>query len=282
MPEFTYEAAMRLISKMRINYGKKFADQWVGVSPEELAKEMVDQYQGLTLEDFNRGIQRMKSEEWPPTIPAFRSWCEPKVSGWLGANEAWSIARSSIDFNGYELTVVWTKECAVSFDAVVSMVKIGDKYQIAEAKKVFVERYERLVAESIDRGEKPVYEISYGDDKEQRKVAIREAEIAGFLSSGTSQVLIETIQTPNEASSEASNFKSIAQEHLAKLKSQLKTVNVKTQVEEKEDVKLFKLPEKLECWADPFENPSEYRQTLMKEGKPIPLAIKVNNVACSE
>ena len=75
MSKFTHDDAMRLIRKMRINYGKKFSDQWVGVEPEELADEMVDQYQGLTTQDFMRGIERMKQEEWPPTIPAFRSWC---------------------------------------------------------------------------------------------------------------------------------------------------------------------------------------------------------------
>ena len=30
MREFTKEGAQRLITKMRINYGKKFIDQWAG------------------------------------------------------------------------------------------------------------------------------------------------------------------------------------------------------------------------------------------------------------
>ena len=282
MAKFTHEDAKRLIDKMRRNYGKRFADQWVGVTPDELAEEMVDQYQGLLATDFLRGIDRMKREEWPPTVPAFRSWCESQSNGGIGANEAWNIARNSIDFNGYELTVVWTKECAVAFDAVVGMVRLGDKYQIAEAKKVFVERYERLVTESLERGEKPVYEVSYGDDKEQRKTALREAEVAGLLPSGTSQFLIETIQTPNDADAESKKFKSIAQEHLAKLKSQLKTHNVKIEAEDKADVKLFKLPEKLDCWADPFEETEKYKQILMKEGKPIPMAVRQRNIVHSE
>lgn len=280
---FTHDDALKLTKKMHARYGDGFARQWKGFSAKEIAQEFYEELSTMTVEQISRGLMRMKTHEFAPNVSQFSNWCIGDLkSQWLGANEAWSIARSSIDFNGYELTVVWTKECAVAFDAVVGMVRLGDKYQIAEAKKVFVERYERLVTESLERGEKPVYEVSYGDDKEQRKVAVREAEIAGLLPVGTSQTLIEATQTPKDARSEAAKFKSIAQEHLAKLKSQLKTHNVKIEAEDKADVKLFKLPEKLDCWADPFENPSEYRKTLIKEGKPIPLAIKVNNSACSE
>ena len=280
---FTYDDALKLTKKMHARYGEGFARQWKGFSAKEIAQEFYEELSTMTVEQISRGLMRMKTHEYAPNVSQFSNWCIGDLkSQWLGANEAWSIARSSIDFNGYELTVVWTKECAVAFDAVVGMVRLGDKYQIAEAKKVFVERYERLVTESLERGEKPVYEVSYGDDKEQRKTALREAEVAGLLPSGISQFLIETIQTPNDADAESKKFKSIAQEHLAKLKSQLKTHNVKIEAEDKADVKLFKLPEKLDCWADPFENPSEYRKTLMKEGKPTTLAIKVNNSACSE
>lgn len=274
MAKFTHEDAKRLIDKMRRNYGKKFADQWVGVTPDELAEEMVEQYQGLAATDFLRGVDRMKREEWPPTVPAFRSWCEPEFNGWLGANEAWNVARGSIDFNGNELTVVWTRECAISFDAVVDMVKLGDKYQISEAKKVFVERYERMVSESLERGEKPVYDVSYGDDKEQRKTALIEAEIAGFLVTGSTQNLIEHIQSPADAKNESVKFKTVAQEHLENIRALLKTKNPEAKVEEIKDIKLFNLPEKLGGWSDPFDDQEQYKKTLQKEGKPIPLTLQ--------
>lgn len=273
MSKFTHDDAMRLIKKMRMNYGKKFADQWSGVEPSELADEMVDQYQGLTSQDFGRGIERMKREEWPPTIPAFRSWCEPKSNGWLGANEAWNIARSSIDFNGNELTVVWTRECAIAFDAVADMVKLGDKYQIAEARKVFVERYERMVTESLERGEKPCYEISYGDDKEQRQIALKQAEIAGYLPSGSTQLMIEQTQTPEQAKNESQHFKTIAQEHLEKLGKLIKR-NPEKVAEDKPDIELFNTTGNLPEWADPFDEREKFVKGLIADKKPIPLAIK--------
>lgn len=272
---FTFDDALKLTKKMHARYGDGFARQWKGFSAKEIAQEFYEELSTMTVEQISRGLMRMKTYEFAPNVSQFSNWCIGDLkSQWLGANEAWNIARGSIDFNGYELTVIWTKECAVSFDAVIGMVKLGDKYQIAEAKKVFVERYERMVTESLERGEKPVYVVSYGDDKDQRKVAVREAEIAGLLPSGSVQILIETTQTPNDAKSEAAKFKAIAQEHLAKLKTQLKAHNVKVEIEEKADVKLFKLPEKLDCWADPFEDSETYKQTLKKEGKSIPLAVK--------
>src|SRR5690606_27327215 len=132
MREFTKDDATRLISKMRINYGKKFADQWAGVDVEELKQAMVEAYQGLTVEDFARGVNRMKHEQWPPTIPEFRSWCEPKTDDWLGSHEAWAIAEKSIGFDGQELTVIWTDQMAQAFSRCEVLIKTGDKYQRAE------------------------------------------------------------------------------------------------------------------------------------------------------
>ena len=131
MREFTKEDAQRLINKMRINYGKKFIDQWAGVHEDELKQAMVEAYQGLTVEDFARGVNRMKHEQWPPTIPEFRAWCEPKTDDWLGAHEAWAIAKDSIEFGtGRELTVIWTEQAAKAFERCADLVATGDKFQL--------------------------------------------------------------------------------------------------------------------------------------------------------
>lgn len=290
MSSFPKPWALGVINKMQDYYQARFDNTFPKRQDasdadyiDKLADIACDVFDGLTPNDIKRGLAKMKTSKFCPVFPEFRDWCIGDLKAqWLGANEAWNTARGSIDFNGNELTVVWTKESATAFDSVIHLVRLGDKYQIADAKKAYVEMYDRLVAESLERGEKPVYVVSYGDDKEQRKVAVREAEIAGLLPSGTSQTLIEITQTPNDARSEAAKFKSIAQEHLAKLKTQLKTHNVKVEIEEKADVKLFKLPEKLDCWVDPFEETEKYKQILMKEGKPIPMAVRPRNIVHSE
>lgn len=274
---FTFDDAFKLTKKMHARYGDGFARQWKGFTQKEIAQEFFEELSEMSVEQIARGLNRMKTFEFAPNVSQFSNWCiGDQRKQWLGANEAWSIGLNSIDFNGNELTVVWTKECAIAFDAVEHMVKLGDKYQIAEAKKIFVERYERMVAESLERGEKPVYEVSYGVDKEQRKTALREAEIAGLLPSGTSEPMIEMIQSPQDAKNEGDRYKTLAQEHLAKLKDQLKIKDKPIEPEKQDDeVDLFINPNNLDGWYDPFDEQDKYIETLKKEKKAIPLALGV-------
>lgn len=272
--KFGIEDAKRVITEMRLCYGKKFSDQWVGVDPMDLANKMVQMFSDLNPVDLAKGFSKMQTQAWCPTLPEFKSWCIGDLkSQWLGANEAWNIARSSVDFNGNELTVVWTKECAIAFDAVADMIKLGDKYQIAEAKKVFVERYDRLVSESLERGEKPHYNISYGDDKEQRETALKQAEIAGYLVSGSTDLMIEHNQTPEQAKAESDKFKTTTQEHLENISKILKRNSSKADCVNQE-VALFNTTENLPEWADPFDEKDKYVAGLSADKKPIPVSIQ--------
>lgn len=272
--KFGIEDAKRVITEMRLCYGKKFSDQWVGVDPMDLANKMVQMFSDLKPSDLAKGFSKMQTQAWCPTLPEFKSWCIGDLkSQWLGANEAWNIARSSIDFNGNELTVVWTKECAIAFDAVADMIKLGDKYQITDAKKVFVERYDRLVSESLERGDKPCYVISYGDDKEQRETALKQAEIAGYLVLGSTDLMIEHNQTPEQAKSESDKFKTTAQEHLENISKILKRNPAKVDCVNQEFT-LFDTTENLPEWADPFDERDKYIAGLSADEKPIQVSIQ--------
>ena len=271
MREFTKDDAMRLISKMRINYGKKFADQWAGVEVQELAEEMVDQYQGLTVEDFARGVNRMKREEWPPTIPAFRAWCEPESEEWLGAHEAWAIAEKSIGFDGQELTVIWTEQMAQAFSRCEELIKTGDKYQRAEAKKIFCDAYDRLVTQAKDQGLKPIYVTSLGTDKDQAIAAIKQAEVDGFLTAPVAQAQLEHKQTKAEIQSDSLKYKTIAQEALAKLAPHIKR-NVNKMTEEVKETQPWESIEMQHI--DPFDNFDEYKAALQAEQKKLPQAVR--------
>ena len=273
MREFTLEAAMRLISKMRINYGKKFSDQWVGVEVLDLAQEMVDTYQGLTIEDFQRGIHRMSREQWPPTIPEFRSWCLPQTDEWLGAHEAWAIAEKSIGFDGEELTVVWTEQMAQAFSRCESLVKTGDKFQRAEAKRIFCDAYDRLVTQAKDQGLRPVYTTSLGIDADQRITAIQQAELDGFLPAPEAAALLEYKQSTAERDADAKRYKTIAQMALEKLGPLLKhkqPVN-KMQPEHKEPQDWESVEEN---HIDPFDDIEQYKENLANDGKAVPSAVK--------
>ena len=271
MREFTKDDAMRLISKMRINYGKKFADQWAGVDVEELKSEMVDQYQGLSVEDFARGVNRMKREPWPPTIPGFREWCEPDSEEWLGAHEAWAIAEKSISFDGKEMTVVWTEQMAQAFSRCEELIKTGDKYQRAEAKKIFCDAYDRLVTQAKDKGLKPIYVTSLGVDKDQQITAIQQAAVDGFLTQPDASALLEHKQSKLEQVSESERYKTIAQEALAKLGPLIKR-NVNKMQPEIKEVQPWESEEMIHI--DPFEDFAEYKAMLEKDGKKLPNAVR--------
>ena len=271
MREFTKDDAMRLISKMRINYGKKFADQWAGVDVEELKSEMVDQYQGLSVEDFARGVNRMKREPWPPTIPGFREWCEPDSEEWLGAHEAWAIAEKSISFDGKEMTVVWTEQMAQAFSRCEDLIKTGDKYQRAEAKKIFCDAYDRLVTQAKDKGLKPIYVTSLGVDRDQQITAIQQAAVDGFLTQPDASALLEHKQSKLEQVSESERYKTIAQEALAKLGPLIKR-NVNKMQPEIKEVQPWESEEMVHI--DPFEDFAEYKAMLEKDGKKLPNAVR--------
>lgn len=271
MREFTKEDAQRLINKMRINYGKKFIDQWAGVHEDELKQAMVEAYQGLSMEDFARGYARMLQEQWPPTIPEFRSWCEPKTDDWLGSHEAWAIAEKSIGFDGQELTVIWTEQMAQAFSRCEELIKTGDKYQRAEAKKIFCDAYDRLVTQAKDQGLKPIYVTSLGTDKDQTIAAIKQAEVDGFLPAPVAQAQLEHKQTKAEIQSDSLKYKTIAQEALAKLAPHIKR-NVNKMTEEVKETQPWESMEMQHI--DPFDDFDEYKAALQAEQKKLPQAVR--------
>lgn len=275
MREFTQEDAIRLITKMRSYYGKKFADQWAGVDPKDIAESMVECFQGLSADDFKRGVTKMMKSSFCPTIPEFRSWCEPKADAWLDAHEAWAIAKDSIEFGtGREMTVIWTEQAAKAFERCSDLVATGDKFQLAEAKKIFVSIYERLVTEAKDQGLKPVYNVSLGVDPDQRISAIKQAEVAGFLTTQETQLQLEHKQTKTEQQADADRYKTTAQKAIAELREKLKLqAPVNKMVDEIKEVQPWELKPDTDYWPDPFDNREEYIKMHKADNKKVPMAV---------
>ena len=271
MSIFTTEHAARLMNKMKAFYGKKYAEQWSDIPAVDIADAMVECLQGLTQEDFKRGYLRMQKSTFCPTIPEFRSWCEPKTDDWLGSHEAWAIAEKSIGFDGQELTVIWTEQMAQAFSRCEELIKTGDKYQRAEAKKIFCDAYDRLVTQAKDQGLKPIYVTSLGTDKDQAIAAIKQAEVDGFLTAPVAQAQLEHKQTKAEIQSDSLKYKTIAQEALAKLAPHIKR-NVNKMTEE------VKEPQPWESYEmqhiDPFDDFDEYKAALQAEQKKLPQAVR--------
>lgn len=276
--QFPRQWAEEIIARMQRYHRAKFNNTFPiihGQSVEDYQSDLIDTacevFEGLTADDIKRGLPRLKTAVFCPTFPEFRSWCEPSASAWLSADEAWAVSRASIDTaTGAELTVIWTEQAARAFDRCADIVRNGDKYQLAEARKIFVATYDRLVAEAKDQGQKPVYQVSLGADKDQRAAAIREAEIDGRLPAPQAALLLEHNQTPDQAKQEGRALSTFAQQTLAEIREQLgqrKSAEPAVVLGSKPVAEFIANPMQ---WPDPFENPNEYLQMLQREGRTAP------------
>ena len=275
---FPKKWAEEIISRMQRYYRAKFSATFPvaeGQTAEQYEDDLIttacEVFEGLSPKDIKRGLARMKRSTFCPTFPEFAGWCEPKTDDWLGSHEAWAIAEKSIGFDGQELTVIWTEQMAQAFSRCEDLVKTGDKYQRAEAKKIFCDAYDRLVTQAKDQGLKPIYVTSLGTDKDQAIAAIKQAEVDGFLPAPEAALQLEHKQTSAEIQSDSLKYKTIAQEALAKLAPHIKrNVNKMT-----EGVKETQPWESMEMQhIDPFDDFEAYKAALQAEQKKLPQAVR--------
>ena len=275
---FPRKWAEEIISRMQRYYRAKFSAAFPmidGQTAEEYEDDLIttacEVFEGLTPDDIKRGLDRMKRSTFCPVFPEFRGWCEPQTSEWLGAHEAWAIAEKSIGFDGEELTVIWTEQMAQAFSRCESLVKTGDKFQRAEAKKIFCDVYDRLVDQAKDQGLKPEYITSLGANKDQAITAIQQAEIEGFLTAPMAQHQLEHKTSTADLQRESEQYKTTAQKALASIADKIKRNVNKMQPEHKE----------VQAWetvdiahVDPFDDLEQYKANLALDGKPVPPAVK--------
>jgi len=279
---FPRKWAEEIISRMQRYYRAKF-DSTFPISKDQTAEEYEDDlittacevFEGLTPDDIKRGLDRMKRSTFCPVFPEFRGWCEPKSDAWLDAHEAWAIAKDSVEFGtGREMTVIWTEQAAKAFERCADLVATGDKYQLAEAKKIFVSIYDRLVTEAKDQGLKPIYVTSLGVDKDQAIAAIKQAEVAGFLTTEQTALQLEHKQTQAEIKADADSYKTTAQKAIAELREKLKLqAPVNKMVDEIKEVQPWELKPDTDYWPDPFDNREEYIEMHKADNKKVPLAV---------
>lgn len=74
MPEAWIE---RLFERMSGLYGARFADAWRGADPERVKRVWSEELAGYSGEEIGRGVQALRSRDWPPTLPEFAKLCRP-------------------------------------------------------------------------------------------------------------------------------------------------------------------------------------------------------------
>jgi len=279
---FPRKWAEEIISRMQRYYRAKFSATFPvvdGQTAEQYEDDLIatacEVFEGLSPDDIKRGLARMKRSTFCPTFPEFAGWCEPKTDDWLGSHEAWAIAKDSIEFGtGRELTVIWTEQAAKAFERCADLVATGDKFQLAEAKKIFCDAYDRLVTQAKDQGLKPVYVTSLGTDKDQAITAIKQAEVAGFLTTEQTALQLEHKQTQAEIDADADCYKTTAQKAIAELREKLKIqAPVNKMADEIKEVQEWELKPDTDYWPDPFDNRQEYIEMHKADNKKVPLAV---------
>lgn len=88
---FPVEVAELVLNRIADLHGAEFTKKYAGYGDDELTRLACTVLSGLNHADIARGIVRMNSEEWCPTLPKFRSWCE-QGGDWWTADQAWAKA----------------------------------------------------------------------------------------------------------------------------------------------------------------------------------------------
>lgn len=144
MVNLTPQDTVRLISKMRALYGRKFDQQWSAIDPQVLAETFAEGLQGLNEQELRNGVQRMMREPWPPTIPEFRQWCEQGGS-WFTADEAWAMSLAYLADPDQEITTQ-------AKTALSKIRYIIDNEGQKAAARAFKDIYVRVVEEAKTQG----------------------------------------------------------------------------------------------------------------------------------
>jgi hypothetical protein len=86
---FPIDAADQLLARMQQLYGADFNRKFGDIEPAALAQTVCVALNGITPKQLERGLDRMLSEKWCPSLPEFRNMCMPT---WWTAEQAWAKA----------------------------------------------------------------------------------------------------------------------------------------------------------------------------------------------
>lgn len=88
---FSPDEANQLLGHMQALYGDAFNKKYGEIDQERMISMVCQVLDGLGEADLSRGIQRMKTEKWCPSLPEFRMWCLQDHDWWT-AEMAWAFA----------------------------------------------------------------------------------------------------------------------------------------------------------------------------------------------
>lgn len=202
-------------------YDRKLVPDTIAIYWRGLADLDLDQVRAA----LNAHAQDPQAGQFMPKIADIRRQIEAgRDDGHPGPDEAWSIA---IGARHEGATVVWTEQIAGAFfGAALPLLDEGDKIA---ARRAFIERYERDVAEARRAAVAARWYASLGGDAEQRRQAIEQAARLGRLTASQAAALLPAPlgpAVPNLVALESSASKAMptadARREIAQLRSMLR------------------------------------------------------------
>lgn len=236
--QFSETDARKLVEDMLLMYGKKFTDQWSGLKKSQVIEKFVEKLSELTYEQFLRGLKRLDTAEWPPSIPEFKNWCKG-VYEYQTPDEAWLQA---LNYEKSNRVCRINRIAREAFYAVVG--PYGSLKPTDTVHNVYCSVYKRLIAEAKERGE-----------LDEKLPAVKQ------LAEPKQPDEIDHQPVPNE----------VAQQALEELKKRMNVKNRHVPAPQRLQVKPTPIADP---WPDPFENPESYLEKCEMDGVKVPKVIR--------
>lgn len=222
--QFSEQDARKLVEDMLFMYGKKFTDQWSGLKKGQVIEKFVEKLSDLTYEQFLRGLKRLDTADWPPSIPEFKNWCKGGYE-YQTHDDAWLQALMYEKNNRSHEINKFAKQ---AFEEVIR--PYGHLGSSDTFYKVFCSVYKRIINDAKERSEvDELYDavplVGTSSDQDSNHVCVTNEEAKKHL----------------EALKKKLNVKNRAVPQPQKLQPAPKQSPVHT------------------YWPDPFDNPDEYR-----------------------
>lgn len=208
----------QFLSMLQVFYGDAFDNKYGKIDEHQMMLGVAMALDGLTAQEYQTGLNRMRTEKWCPSLPEFRSWCLV-ASEWWGVEYAWIKALEFSKDNAVKITTL-TKFC---WDSVQDVLQ--NEGQMV-AHKSFRELYEKFLHDAKKAGrvqeiferEKKEKQVGHNESVNHDAVPMPEdvkSQLNGLLKNRHQQT-IEEFQKINEFYAENGRYP--ANESLAEMK----------------------------------------------------------------
>lgn len=139
---FPVEIADQVLARIQMLYGEAFDKKYGEVDAAQLQLIACTVLNGLTEPELRRGLERMNSEKWCPSLPEFRSWCV-QDSNWWTAEQAWAKSLNFLNDESEKITTLAKR----SLDEVLNILKTeGQKAAHAAFRDIYQDYLQRAKA----------------------------------------------------------------------------------------------------------------------------------------